>query len=123
MLFRSAKTLSGAAKVLLIQEIKQESTSVNYGVLISYGHDGNWVPLNSEVLSSEITRLIGGQYLLSAIVQVKSEVVSSIRVPSSSNGRDLAEPPIRVVTRILLDSAKTQILAQAVYVVEKVSAT
>jgi len=44
-------------------------------------------------------------------------------IPASNNGRDLEVQPSRVVTRILLNSSKTQILAQAVQVVEKVSRT
>jgi len=41
-------------------------------------------------------------------------------IPASTDGRDLEVPPSRVVTRILLNPSKTQILAQAVQVVEKV---
>jgi len=42
-------------------------------------------------------------------------------IPASTDGRDLEVPPNRVVIRILLNSSKTQILAQAVQVVEKTS--
>jgi len=63
---------------------------------------------------------VSGNYILTAVIQVKSEVETTIVIPASTNGRDLEVPPSRVVTRILLNPSKTQILAQAVQVVEKV---
>jgi len=42
-------------------------------------------------------------------------------IPASADGRDLEVPPSRVITRILLNPSKTQVLAQAVQVIEKVS--
>jgi RNA polymerase sigma factor (sigma-70 family) len=116
-----AKTISGAANIFLNQRIDQDSSGTNYEVILSYGRNGAWVPLVSKVISIEIERLMSGNYLLTAVVQVKSEVETTIVIPASTEGRDLEVSPSRVVTRILLNTSKTQILAQAVQVVEKVS--
>jgi hypothetical protein len=59
--------------------------------------------------------------MLPAVIQVKSEVETTIVIPASADGRDLEVPPSRVVTRILLNPSKTQILEKAVQVVEKVA--
>jgi len=116
-----AKTTSGAANIFLNQTITQDSTGTSYEVILSYGRKGTWVPLVSKVISSEIERLVSGNYMLTAVIQVKSEVETTIVIPASADGRDLEVPPSRVVTRILLNPSKTQILAQAVQVIEKVN--
>ena len=114
-----AKTSSGAANIFLNQTITQDSTGTSYEVILSYGRKGTWVPLVSKVISSEVERLVSGNYMLTAVIQVKSEVETTIVIPASTDGRDLEVPPSRVVTRILLNPSKTQILAQAVQVIEK----
>jgi RNA polymerase sigma factor (sigma-70 family) len=116
-----AKTSSGAANIFLNQTITQESTGTRYEAIISYGRKSTWVPLVSKVISSEVERLVSGNYMLTAVIQVKSEVETTIVIPASSDGRDLEVPPSRVVTRILLNPSKTQIVAQAVQVIEKVA--
>jgi hypothetical protein len=92
---------------------------VKFEAMLSYGRDGRWIPLNSEVISTEIERLVSGNYLLTATFQVKSEVETTIVIPAAASGRDLAAAPSRVVTRLVLNPGKTQILAQAVQVIEK----
>jgi len=66
---------------------------------------------------------VSGNYLLTAVIQVKSEVETTIVIPAATNGRDLAVLPSRVLTRIVLNPSKTQILAQAVQVIERVAQT
>jgi len=41
-------------------------------------------------------------------------------IPAAASGRDLLQAPRQVITRFVLNPGKTQILSQAVYVVEKV---
>jgi RNA polymerase sigma factor (sigma-70 family) len=115
------KTSSGAANIFLNQTVTQDSAGTSYDAILSYGRKGTWIPLVSKVISSEVERLVSGNYLLTAVIQVKSEVETTIVIPASADGRDLEVPPSRVVTRILLNPSKTQILAQAVQVVEKVA--
>ena len=116
-----AKTSTGAANLLLNQTLVQDSTGIAYDVLLSFGRKGAWVPTFTKVISVESERLVSGNYLITAVVQVKSEVETTIVIPASADGRDLEVPPSRVITRILLNPSKTQVLAQAVQVVEKAS--
>jgi hypothetical protein len=70
------------------------------------------------LLDSE--RLISGNYLVTAIIKVESEVETTVVIPATAFGRDLLQAPRQVITRLVLNPGKTQILSQAVYVVEKV---
>jgi len=99
----------------------QDSSGLSYDVLISFGRKGAWIPTFTKVISVESERLVSGNYLITAVVQVKSEVETTIVIPASADGRDLEVPPSRVITRILLNPSKTQVLAQAVQVIERVS--
>ena len=119
MLSSIAKTKEGAANILLNQTITQDAAAVRYEATASFGREGRWIPLNSEVLSTEIERLMDGNYLLTATLRVKSEVETTIVIPAVAGGRDLAVAPSRVVTRLVLSPDKTKILAQAVQVIEK----
>jgi len=40
-------------------------------------------------------------------------------IPATASGRDLAQAPKQVITRLVLNPGKTEILSQAIYVVEK----
>jgi len=116
-----AKTASGAANIFLTQAIYQDASGVTFDPIISFGRQGAWIPLNTKVISTEVERLASGNYLLTAVIQVKSEVDSTISIPAFTAGRDLEVAPVRVVTRILLNASKTQVIGQAVLVVEKAS--
>jgi RNA polymerase sigma factor (sigma-70 family) len=116
-----AKTSSGAANILLNQYLVQDGLGTSYEAMVSFGRGGAWIPTFAQTISVDSERLVSGNYLLTAVVQVRSEVKTTIVIPASANGRDLEVPPSRVVTRILLNPAKTQILAQAVQVIEKES--
>jgi hypothetical protein len=62
---------------------------------------------------------LSGNYLVTAIIKVESEVETPVVIPATASGRDLLQSPRQVITRLVLNPGKTQILAQAVYVVEK----
>jgi len=81
--------------------------------------NGGWVPTNSRVISANFERLVSGNYLLTAVIQVKSAVETTIVIPAAAGGRDLDALPSRVLTRVVLNSSKSQVLAQAVQVIEK----
>lgn len=119
MLSSVAKTQTGAANLLLTQTLTQDLSGVKYDALVSYGREGHWIPLVADVISTESERLVSGNYLVTATLQVKSEVETSIVIPATAGGRDLALAPSRVITRLVLNPGKTQILAQAVQVIEK----
>ena len=113
------KTSEGAANILLSQNIRQEGTTPEYDLTLSIGMNGGWTPLNSRVISADFERLVSGNYLLTAIIQVKSAVETTIVIPASAGGRDLSVVPSRVITRVELNPSKTEVVAQAVQVIER----
>jgi RNA polymerase sigma factor (sigma-70 family) len=112
------KTSSEAANIMILQTLTAEGNGVVYQPTISFGRAGEWVPISVEVSSLELKQEGAGNYLLTVRIDVKSEIDTPISIKSSAGGRDLYEPPKRVVTRILLDSSKIGVLAQAVFVIE-----
>ena len=114
-----AKTDSGAANIFISQRLVSDSRGFDYLPTISYGKAGSWIPLVTKLTYLNSERMLSGDYLVTAIIKVESEVESSIVIPASTSGRDLLTAPRQVITRLVLNPGKTQILSQAVYVVEK----
>jgi uncharacterized lipoprotein NlpE involved in copper resistance len=115
-----AKTEKGAANIFLSQQLVSDSSGFNYIPTLSYGKAGTWSPLISSVSFLDSERLMNGNYLVTAIIKVESEVETTVVIPATASGRDLLQAPRQVITRLVLNPGKTQILSQAVYVVEKV---
>jgi hypothetical protein len=113
------KTDAGAANIFLSQTLTTDSYGLTYRPTVSFGQAGNWVPLLVRVSSTDVTRQISGNYLLTVYIGVESAIESPIKIAATASGRDLAAAPKQVITRIVLDPSKTQVLAQAIYVVEK----
>jgi hypothetical protein len=114
-----AKTDTGAANIFISQQLVSDSQGFSYLPSISYGKDGAWIPLVTKLTYLNSERLLSGDYLVTAIIKVESEVETPVVIPASAQGRDLLTAPRQVVTRLVLNPGKTQILSQAVYVVEK----
>jgi RNA polymerase sigma factor (sigma-70 family) len=114
-----AKTDTGAANIFISQQLVSDSQGFSYLPSISYGKDGAWVPLVTKLTYLNSERLLSGDYLVTAIIKVESEVETPVVIPASASGRDLLTAPRQVITRLVLNPGKTQILSQAVYVVEK----
>ena len=114
-----AKTSSGAANIFLSQRLISDARGFEYVPTLSFGQAGNWIPLVTSLSYLNSERLLSGDYLVTVIIKVESEVESPVVIPASAMGRDLAQAPRQVITRIVLNPGKTQILAQAVYVVER----
>lgn len=112
------KTTSGAPNIFLSQSLRTDSEGFSYNPILSFGQSGMWVPLQIKVVSTEIERSLNGNYLITAYIAVESVIETPIKIAAKANGRDLLEAPERVITRFVLDSSKTQVLSQAVYVVE-----
>ena len=113
------KTDSGAANIFINQQLVSDSRGFSYLPSLSYGRDGAWIPLNTTLTMLDSERLLSGDYLVTAIIKVESEVDSSIVIPATAFGRDLLVAPKQVITRLVLNPGKTEILSQAIYVVEK----
>ena len=114
-----AKTDSGAANIFISQRLVSDSQGFSYLPSLSYGKAGAWIPLVTKLTYLNSERMLSGDYLVTAIIKVESEVESPIVIPASASGRDLLTAPRQVITRLVLNPGKTQILSQAVYVVEK----
>jgi RNA polymerase sigma factor (sigma-70 family) len=114
-----AKTDSGAANIFISQQLVSDSQGFSYLSSISYGKNGAWIPLVTKLTYLNSERLLSGDYLVTAIIKVESEVETPVAIPASAQGRDLLVAPKQVITRLVLNPGKTQILSQAVYVVEK----
>jgi RNA polymerase sigma factor (sigma-70 family) len=114
-----AKTDSGAVNIFISQQLVSDSQGFSYLPSISYGKAGAWIPLVTKLTYLNSERMLSGDYLVTAIIKVESEVDSPIVIPASAAGRDLLTAPRQVITRLVLNPGKTQILSQAVYVVEK----
>ena len=115
-----AKTDKGAANIFISQQLISDSRGFDYVPTVSYGKAGSWAPLVTSVTYLDSERLMSGNYLVTAIIKVESEVETPVVIPATASGRDLFQAPRQVVTRLVLNPGKTQILSQAVYVVEKV---
>ena len=113
------KTDSGAANIFINQQLVSDSTGFSYLPSLSYGRDGAWIPLITTLTMLDSERLLSGDYLVTAIIKVESELETSIVIPATASGRDLAQAPKQVITRLVLNPGKTEILSQAIYVVEK----
>ena len=114
-----AKTDSGAANIFISQQLVSDSQGFSYLSSISYGKAGAWIPLVTKLTYLNSERMLSGDYLVTAIIKVESEVETPVVIPASASGRDLLTAPRQVITRLVLNPGKTQILSQAVYVVEK----
>ena len=114
-----AKTDSGAANIFLSQQLISDASGLSYLASLSYGKNGEWAPLITTLSYLNSERILSGDYLVTAIIKVESEVEMVGRIPATAFGRDLLQAPRQVITRLVLNPGKTQILAQAVYVVEK----
>jgi len=119
MIGQIIKTDSGAANIFISQTLVTDVEGLTYSPTVSFGQGGNWAPLLTRVSSTEITRLMSGNYLFTAYIAVESVVETPIKIAATTSGRDLAAAPRQVITRLVLDPSKTQVLAQAIYVVER----
>jgi len=113
------KTDSGAANIFISQTLTTDSNGLNYRPTVAFGQTGSWTPLLVRVTSTDVTRTMSGNYLFTAYIAVNSVLDTPIKIAATANGRDLAAAPRQVITRMVLDPSKTQVLAQAIYVVEK----
>jgi hypothetical protein len=114
-----AKTDKGAVNIFLSQQLVSDSRGFSYNPSVSYGKAGSWIPLVTSVTYLDSERLLSGNYLVTAIIKVESEVETTVVIPATASGRDLLQAPRQVITRLVLNPGKTQILSQAVFVVEK----
>jgi RNA polymerase sigma factor (sigma-70 family) len=113
-------TGSVGPNVLIDQLITVDGSGTNYTAnTINVGFGGNWNAVEINSIDSSIERLSNGQHLITATFNIGYLKTTSFSIPTGNRGYDLVDAPKSITTRILLNAGKSQILAQAVQVLEK----
>ena len=99
--------------LLMSQSVTVDGSGTSYYASPSITVAGSWFPLTQTGSASTITRLPNGNYLLTATLYIDSTVESPLFVPAIG-GLDVDAIPSEITTRIILDSSKSSILAQAI---------
>ena len=98
---------------LISQTITVDGSGTSYSAGPSVTVAGSWFPLTQSGSASTITRLSSGNYLLTATIYIDSTVDSGLFV-AATGGLDVDAIPNEITARIILDSSKSEILAQAI---------
>jgi len=113
-------TGSVGPNVLIDQLITIDGTGTSYSINnINVGFVGNWNAVEVNSVDTSIERLANGQHLITATANIGYLKPSTFAIPTGSRGYDLGDAPATITTRVLLNSGKTQVLAQAVQVKNK----
>jgi DNA-binding CsgD family transcriptional regulator len=104
--------------LLMSQSVTVDGSGTSYYASPSITVAGSWFPLTQSGSASSITRLPNGNYLLTATLYIDSTIDSALFV-AATGGLDVDAIPSEVNTRIILDSSKSTILAQAVNIAAK----
>ena len=99
--------------LLMSQSVTVDSSGTSYFASPSITVAGSWFPLTQTGSASTITRLSNGNYLLTATLYIDSTVDSALFV-AATGGLDVDVIPNEISTRIILNSSKSSILAQAI---------
>ena len=117
----TANSTSGP-NILLSQTIKVDGTGTTYEGSPSVGIAGSWTPLIISSANTVIDRLSNGNYLVTSTMTVDSAVDIDFTIATGVRGYDLTEAPKTITTRLVLNPGKTQILAQAIFISEPITA-
>ena len=113
-------TGSVGPNVLIDQLITVDGTGTNYSVNgVNVGFGGNWNSVEIKSTDSSIDRLANGNYLITSTSNIGYLKTTDFVIPTGARGYDLTDAPATITTRVLLNSGKTQVLAQAVQVKNK----
>jgi RNA polymerase sigma factor (sigma-70 family) len=99
--------------LLMSQSVTVDGSGTSYFASPSITVAGSWFPLTQTGSASSITRLTNGSYLLTATLYIDSTIDSPLFV-AATGGLDVDAIPNEMTTRIILNSSKSSILAQAV---------
>ena len=102
-----------AINLLMSQAITVDGSGTSYYASPVITVAGSWFPLTHSDLASKITRLSNGNYLLTSTLYIDSTLDSALFV-ATTGGLDVDAIPNEITTRIILDSSKSSILAQAI---------
>ena len=108
--------------ILISQTIKVDGTGTTYEGSPSVGIAGSWTPLILSSTNTVIDRLSNGNYLITSTMTVESVIDSDFVIATGVRGYDLTAAPKTITTRLVLNPGKTQILAQAIFISEPITA-
>ena len=113
-------TGSAGPNILIDQLITVDGTGTNYSAnSINVGFGGNWRSVEIKSTDTSVDRLANGNFLITATFDIGYLNTSNFVIPTGKRGYDLGDAPKSITTRVLLNSGKTQVLAQAVQVIKK----
>ena len=104
--------------LLMSQSITIDGSGTSYYASPSITVAGSWFPLTQSGSASTIIRLSNGNYLLTSTLYIDSTVDSALFV-AATGGLDVDVIPSEISTRIILNSSKSSILAQAINISAK----
>ncbi len=99
--------------LLMSQSVTVDGSGTSYFASPSITVAGSWFPLTQTGSASDIIRLSNGNYLLTGTIYIDSTIDSPLSVPATG-GLDVDAIPNEITTRIILNSSKSSILAQAI---------
>ncbi len=106
--------------VLIDQVITIDGTGTHYSAnSVSVGFADSWRAVEINSTDSSIERLGNGTYLITATFKVGYLVPSDFNFTIGNRGTDLSDAPKSITTKVLMNAGKTQVLAQAVQVINK----
>jgi len=113
-------TGSAGPNVLIDQMITVDGTGTNYSAnSINVGFGGNWRSVEIKSTETSVDRLANGNFLITATFNIGYLNTTDFVMPTGKRGYDLVDAPKTITTRVLLNSGKTTVLAQAVQVINK----
>jgi RNA polymerase sigma factor (sigma-70 family) len=113
-------TGSAGPNVLIDQMITVDGTGTNYSAnSINVGFGGNWRSVEVKSTDTSVDRLANGNFLITATFTIGYLNTTDFVMPTGKRGYDLVDAPKTITTRVLLNSGKTTVLAQAVQVINK----
>jgi len=113
-------TGSAGPNILIDQLITVDGTGTNYSAnSINVGFGGNWRSVEIKSTDTSVDRLANGNFLITATFTIGYLNTTNFVIPTGKRGYDLGDAPKLITTRVLLNSGKTQVLAQAVQVTKK----
>jgi RNA polymerase sigma factor (sigma-70 family) len=113
-------TASAGPNILIDQLITVDGSGTNYTInSLNVGFGGTWRPLEIKATDASVDRLANGTYLITSTSTITGLVTTDFAIPTGKRGYDLVDAPKSITTRVLLNSGKTAILAQATQVINK----
>jgi RNA polymerase sigma factor (sigma-70 family) len=113
-------TGSAGPNVLIDQLITVDGTGTNYSAnSINVGFGGVWRSVEIKSTDTAVDRLANGTFLITATFEIGYLKPTDFVIPTGKRGYDLVDAPKTITTRVLLNSGKTTVLAQAVQVINK----